>query len=288
MLQPNFFTTIFVFPIINLLVAFYNAFLYLKLPGAFGFAIIALTVFIRFLFQPFFHKQMETAKKMQELKPHLDKLNAKHKKDPKKLQQEQMRLYQEAGINPAAGCLVMIVQLPVFIALYNTLSLFLNGGGKHTAMTETIKSINKILYFPALKITSIDPHFFGLDIAMSPAKSGIWYYYLVPVITAALQYLQVQYSTPPAPVVEKKEDPKTGDKKNDTGDFQQVMNTQMKYIFPVMIGYFSYNLPIGLALYWNIFSLFSIIQYRAINSKTHLQKIDSEKTADKKLNSGSK
>ncbi len=288
MLQPNFFNSIFVFPIINILVAFYNAFLYLKIPGAFGFSIIALTVLIRFLFQPFFHQQMHTAKKMQELKPHLDKLSAKHKKDPKKLQQEQMRLYQEAGINPAAGCLVMIVQLPVFIALYNTLSLVLNGGGKHIAMSETIKSINKILYFPALKITSIDPHFFGLDIALSPAKAGIWYYYLIPLITAGLQYLQVQYSTPQAPVAEKKEGSKDDAKKSDSSDFQQAMNTQMKYIFPLMIGYFSYNLPIGLALYWNIFSLFSIIQYRSINSKPKLQISDSEKPAAGKLESGSK
>ncbi len=291
MLQPNFFTTIFVFPIINLLVAFYNGFLYLKIPGAFGFSIIALTVFIRFLFQPFFHKQMETAKKMQELKPHLDKLSAKHKKDPKKLQQEQMRLYQEAGINPASGCLVMIVQLPVFIALYNTLNLFLKDGNTQTAMAETIKSINKILYFPALKIHSIDPHFFGLNIAQSPAQAHVWYYYLVPVITAGLQYLQVSYSTPPAPVAEKtelKDGKKEEPKKDDSGDFQKAMNTQMKYIFPIMIGYFSYSLPIGLALYWNIFSLFSIIQYRAINSKTHLPDKNFDKTTNPKLNSGSK
>ena len=270
MLQPNFFNTIFVFPIINLLVAFYDAFLFLKVPGAFGFAIIALTVFIRFLFQPFFHKQMHTAKKMQELKPHLDKLSAKHKQDPKKLQQEQMKLYQEAGINPASGCLVMIIQLPVFIALYNTLSLFLmNGGAKQPAVDEIVKNINRILYIPALKIQTIDTHFFGLNIAQSPAKAGVWYYYLVPVITAALQYLQVKYSTPPAPKPVENKDGKTEEpKKKDTSDFQSAMNTQMKYIFPVMIGYFSYTLPIGLALYWNIFSLFSIIQYRSINAKS--------------------
>lgn len=273
MLQPNFFTTIFVFPIVNLLVAMYKGLIYLHIPGAFGFAIIALTVLIRLIFQPFFHKQMETAKKMAELKPHLDKLSAKHKKDPKKLQQEQMRLYQEAGINPASGCLVMIIQLPVFIALYNTLSLFLVDGNAQKTMEATIKSINKILYTPALKLASIDPNFFGINLALSPAKAHLWYYYLVPVITAVLQYLQVAYSTPP-PAKKNEEtndvNKKPEEKKSDTSDFQQAMNTQMKYIFPIMIGWFSYNLPIGLALYWNIFSLFSIMQYRKINAKTHI------------------
>ncbi|EKE15149.1 MAG: hypothetical protein ACD_12C00128G0001, partial [uncultured bacterium] len=121
MLDPNFFNTIFVIPILNLLVIFYKLFLLVKLPGAFGFAIIALTIAIRMLFQPFFKKQIETAKKMQELKPHLDNLSSKHKDDKKQLQAEQLKLYQQHGINPTSGCLVMIIQLPVFIALYNTL-----------------------------------------------------------------------------------------------------------------------------------------------------------------------
>jgi len=104
MLQPNFFNTYLVFPILNLLILFYKVFLFIRLPGAFGFAIIALTAFVRLLFQPFFKRQMETASKMQELKPHLDKLSVKHKNDKKQLQQEQMKLYQQAGINPASGC----------------------------------------------------------------------------------------------------------------------------------------------------------------------------------------
>src|SRR3972149_8519100 len=101
----SWFNQIFVFPILNLLVIFYSVFIFLKVPGAFGFAIIALTVFVRILLQPFFHKQMSTAKKMQDLKPHLDKLSQKHKGDKARLQQEQLKLYQQEGINPASGCL---------------------------------------------------------------------------------------------------------------------------------------------------------------------------------------
>jgi YidC/Oxa1 family membrane protein insertase len=271
MLEPNFFTTVFVFPILNLLVGLYKLFLLIKLPGAFGFAIIALTALIRLLFQPFFHKQMETTRKMQEIKPHLDKLSAKHKKDPKKLQQEQMRLYQEAGINPAMGCVLMIVQLPVFIALYNTLNLFLtNGTG-----AKIIASINKVLYHPSLHIATIDPWFFGFNLAQSPTSAKIWYYYLIPIVTGVLQYLQISMSTPsvaPATpdnkLAEVTLDEQGKEKKKDTGeDFQKAMNTQMKYMFPAMIAWFSFTLPVGLSLYWNIFSLFSIMQYRKVNGK---------------------
>ncbi len=265
MLEPNFFNTLFVFPILNLLVLFYKGFLLVKLPGAFGFAIVGLTVLIRGLFNPFFKKQIETAKKMAELKPHLDHLSKKHKDDQKTLQAEQLKLYQQAGINPASGCLFMIIQIPVFIALYQTLSLFLtNGQG-----AKAIAAINNVLYAPFLKIAAVDPMFLGINLATTPKASGLWYYLLIPVITGILQYFQAT-ATMPAPVAPaSKEITKPGEepKKDDSGDFQKAMNTQMKFLFPVMIGWFSYTLPVGLSLYWNIFSLFSILQYRQLKVK---------------------
>lgn len=261
MLNPNFFNNLFVFPILNLMVGFYQLFLLVKLPGAFGFSIIALTAFIRLILHPLFHQQIHTAKKMQDLKPHLDNLSQKHKKDPKKLQEEQMRLYKEAGINPAAGCIFVIIQIPIFIALYNTLSLFLT----NASTASVIADINKVLYFPFLKISTIDPWFFGFNLALTPAKAGQWYYYIIPIVTGLLQYFQAKASypaTPPAALIKDKDGkPAAG------GDFQKMMQTQMKYLFPLMIGWFSFTLPVGLSLYWNIFSLFSIIQYRKIYSK---------------------
>ncbi|MFA6081111.1 MAG: YidC/Oxa1 family membrane protein insertase [Patescibacteria group bacterium] len=269
MLNPNLFNTVFVIPILNLLVVFYKIFLFIRLPGAFGFAIIALTIAIRLLFQPFFQKQIETAKKMQEIKPHLDSISAKHKDDKKQLQAEQLKLYQQHGINPTSGCLVMIIQLPVFIALYNTLNLFLLSG--HTE--KTIATINKVLYFSALKIESVNSWFFGLDLVKSPKQAGTWVYFLIPLITGILQYFQAQASMPPTVSQPQGsgQDGKDKDKKVEgQGDFQKAMNTQMKYLFPIMIGWFSYSLPVGLALYWNIFSIMGIMQYRKVNKKSQM------------------
>ncbi len=257
----SFFHTFFEVPLQNILLFFNNVFVTLKIPGSFGLAIIALTVSVRFILHPLFKKQLDTAKKMQDMKPHLDSLNAKHKKDPKKLQQEQLKLYQEAGINPASGCVFLIIQIPIFIALYNTLRLFLEGN-----LQKVIGNINSVVYHPSLKITAIDPWFFGYNLALTPSKAGLWYYYLVPVITAFLQYYQVKVSVPASPA--KKEEGKLEKKESTTGeDFQKAMNTQMKYIFPLLIGWFSFQFPIGLSLYWNIFSIFSIIQYKQMQKK---------------------
>ena len=257
MLKPGFFNNFFVIPILNLLVLFYTIFNALKIPFAFGFAIIALTALVRVILQPFFHKQMETAKKMQEMRPQLEHLAKKHKDDKKTLQQEQLKLYQQAGINPASGCLYMIIQIPIFIALFNTFNLFLNAKD----MTKVIAEINNVLYLPFLKIAgTIDPNFFGLNLAQAPQKFGVSVYLLVPIVTAVLQYYQAKVATPPAPVTKGE----TGEIKKETvkqEDFQKAMSTQMKYIFPLLIGWFAWTLPAGLSLYWNVFSIFSIIQY---------------------------
>lgn len=247
-------------PTVNLLVFFYNIFLKIGLPGALGFAIISLTLFIRGILNPFFSHQMELSHKMNKIKPHMDDLQKKHKDDKKKLQEEQLRLYKEHGINPASGCLFAIIQIPVFIALYQVLFSFFENG-KSTA--DVITAINKVVYFPFLKIATIDPTFFGFNLAYAPsvyAKHG-FHYLLIPILTGILQYYQVALSTPAAPKNEKDETKKQSDKKNDGDDMQKIMSTQMKFIFPVMIGYFSYTLPVGLSLYWNVFSLFSIWQY---------------------------
>ena len=260
-------------PVTNILVSFYVLYAKIGLSGAFGLAIISITVLFRGLMHPFFRQQMETAKKMKEIKPRLDALAKKHKKDPQTLQKEQMNTYKEAGINPASGCLFALIQMPLIFGLYQTLQSFLvaDPSGK------IIQQINEKLYHPMIRIQSIDPNFFMFNLAVSPAQVGATapYYYLVPVITAVLQYFQTVLTMPhmtgddakkePENALEvsekkkkkdvKKEEPSTSD------DFQKAMGTQMKYIFPLMIGYFSYTLPFGLSLYWNAFSLFSIIQH---------------------------
>lgn len=260
------FDSLFIQPVTNALVFFYDIFSQLGLPGAFGFAIIAVTVLLRAIMNPFFKQQLETAHKMRKIKPHLDALHKKHKKDPATLQQEQMKLYKEHRVNPVGGCLFAIIQIPVIWGLYSTLQLFLTNG----ANGKVIEEINARLYSSALQITSIEPSFFVYNLALTPAQGANWFYYFVPVLTGILQFYQTKYTMPQLQEeITKKDDKelakkddksKDDDKQPSTGEeFQKAMNMQMKYIFPVMIGYFSYTLPTGMSLYWNAFSLFSII-----------------------------
>lgn len=87
-------------------------------------SIIMLTVVVRTFLFPLTIRQVKSMRKMQDLKPEMDKLRKEHKDDPKKLQQEMMRLYSERGANPLGGCLPILVQLPIFLVLYYTIREF--------------------------------------------------------------------------------------------------------------------------------------------------------------------
>jgi len=86
-----------------------------------GLAIIVLTVLLRIVLFPLNHKSLKAMKKMADLAPEMEKLKKKYAKDPQKLREEIMKLYAEAGANPMSGCLPILAQIPIFIALYNVL-----------------------------------------------------------------------------------------------------------------------------------------------------------------------
>jgi YidC/Oxa1 family membrane protein insertase len=88
---------------------------------AWGLSIFFLTVLMRIIIFPLFVKQIHASRKMQELNPQVQALRKKYKKDKQRLNQEMMKLYQEAGANPLSGCLPLLVQFPIFISLYNVL-----------------------------------------------------------------------------------------------------------------------------------------------------------------------
>ncbi|WAH37005.1 YidC/Oxa1 family membrane protein insertase [Alicyclobacillus dauci] len=89
--------------------------------GSYGLAILVVTIIVRLIILPLFIRQLRYQKMMMELQPEMQKIRSKYKGDNQKIQQETMRLYQEAGTNPAAGCLPMVIQLPVLYALYGAI-----------------------------------------------------------------------------------------------------------------------------------------------------------------------
>lgn len=241
-----------VYPLINVLVAIYDVLYYIHIPYALGFSIIGLTIIIRLILYPLTNSQLRASKKMQALSPQTSAIKAKFKGDNKRIQEETMKLYKENGVNPAAGCLPTLVQLPVLWGLYNVLN-----GVVHKSPVEAMKYVNGIVLEPIQLTRPWDSTFFGVPLGLSPHQllSTLPLVAIaVPLTTGIFQFLQskMMFSSP------KSTSPAVKGQKND--DFASVFQKQSAYLFPIMIGFFSWNFPFGLSLYWNTFSIFGIIQ----------------------------
>lgn len=245
----NFFDTLFVQPFLNLLVVFYNQLTAMHVSNALGLSIILLTVTVRFVLYPFMQQSLRQQKKMQAIVPQLNKIKEKYKNDMRAQQMAQMALFKSEGVNPASGCFLLLLQLPILIALYTVLLKVVQAKG--------IGDINKYLYSDVLHLSNLwDMNFFGLNMAKTPhdlmAQVGPAIL-LVAVITGGLQLIQSKMMA--APKAETAKQPKKTEP-----DFASTLQTQMLYMLPIFVGFFAYTLPFGLSLYWNTLTIFGIIQ----------------------------
>jgi YidC/Oxa1 family membrane protein insertase len=194
--------------------------------GNYGWAIIALTVVIKLIFFPLANKSYVSMAKMKKLQPQMESLKARFKDDKPRMQQELMKLYQEEKINPLAGCLPILVQIPVFFALYKV--LFVSIDMRHAPFVGWIKDLS------APDPTSIF-NLFGLLPFDPPSllMVGIW-----PLIMGITMWVQMQLNPPqPDPV-------------------QQQIFSWMPLMFTFLLASF----PAGLVIYWAWNNILSIIQ----------------------------
>ena len=209
--------------------------------GAYGVAIIVITLIIRALLAPLLQFQLVTSRKsmveQRKLGPQVAELRKKYKKDPQRLNAETMKLYQEHGINPLGqfvGCLPMVLQMPVLIALYYVFTNF----SKHSQVAAHFLFVPNLNEYP-----NHHALFSGLPIPADPV------YLVFPLLAALTTYIQSKMmQMPPQP--------------NPTEQEQQTQQMQrtMVLISPLMIGFFALNVPAGLGLYWFIGNCVSIIQ----------------------------
>ncbi len=235
------------------LLAIYKALVFIHVPHPLGLSIILLTILIRFVLYPLISSQIKASKKMQDLGPHMAEIKEKHKGNSTMISQETMKLYKEHGVNPISGCLPVILQLPIIWLLYSVLINIVKAPNLVTA------EINRVVSVDFLKLsTSLDQSFFFFPLGKNPAELFSTMgpiVLLIPIATGVFQFLQSKMMFSP-PQQQNQQIKKTD-------DFASVFASQSTYIFPIMIGFFSYTFPVGLSLYWNTFTIFGIFhQYR--------------------------
>jgi YidC/Oxa1 family membrane protein insertase len=236
-LLVDLFDLLLVIPITNILVGLSRVF-----GGNFGLAIIVFTIGMRFVTWPLTARQYKQSKAMQELQPRVAEIQKKYKgKDPKKAQQEMMALYKEAGVNPL-GCLwPLLVQFPIWIALYQVINFSVGES------PESLVTLSQRLYPIDFVHTAVpvDNQFLIWNLGQPDATL------ILPLIVGLTMYIQQKMITPPRVA-------------NPTPQqLQQQQTTQMMmWMMPLMFGFFSLSVPSGLALYWAITNLAGItLQY---------------------------
>ena len=224
------FHTILYQPLFNALILLYQ-----YLPGHdFGIAVIVLTALIRIILYPLMVKSIKSQKILAGLQPKIQEIQQKYKDDKGKQSREMMMLYQKEKINPFGGCLPLLIQLPILIALYR---VFWQG-----LRPEEMANLYSFVPNPG----AIDPTFFGI-INLAEASLGL------AVLAGILQFFQTKMLTLPAAV-------KTAKKKDQMSQFSGMMQKQMLYFFPIFTVFILWKLPSAIGLYWIITSLFSIGQ----------------------------
>jgi len=200
-----------------------------------GLAIIAITIVVNLIILPLTLKQVKSSKAMQDIQPKLLELQKKYAKDKQKFAQEQMKLYKEAGMSPAGCLLPMLVQMPIWFALYQSVIKLL------AATPEDFLQLGHYLYsWPQIySILPLSNRFLWFNLSVSDT------YLVLPLLVGITMWVQQKMSTMPNP------DPK-----------QQQQSQMMLWMMPMIFTFFSLNFPSGLALYWVVSSIIRIaIQY---------------------------
>ncbi|MFC1701101.1 YidC/Oxa1 family membrane protein insertase [Patescibacteria group bacterium] len=227
----SFFNTFLYRPLFNGLILIYNV-----VPGHdLGIAIIILTVLIKLIFAPLSKKAIQSQKAMTEIQPKIKELQKKYKDNKEEQVKEIMALYKQHKVNPMSGCLPLLIQFPIIIALYK---VFLHGmdGGQLS-----------VLYNFVSRPQTLNVMFLGI-VNLSSAGNII-----LAVLAGGFQFIQTKMMMP---------NKKQSQNKSASGglDMMGSMMNQMTFMMPIITVYIAWKLPAALALYWIVFTVFGIVQ----------------------------
>jgi len=216
--------------------------------GNYGVAIILFTIVTKVVLLPLTFKQLQSTKAMNDIQPELKKLQEKHKGDKNKLNEKTLELYKEHNINPMAGCLPLLIQLPILFGLFAALRTPVEYVFAGDAAAAAIATSAPFLWMANLT----DPDV--LTMTMTLPLLGNKIPWILPILAAVTTYFSMAMSA--------------GKKKG--GTQPQSMKT-MTIMMPLMILFWGVTFPAGLTLYWAVSNVFQMVQQYFINHRSDLK-----------------
>lgn len=220
-------------------------FLHLFIPN-YGFVIIVFSLIIKLALYPLTKKSYQSMKRMQMLQPKIKELKEKHKDDPQKVQKETMKMYSTYGVNPMGGCLPMLLQMPILIALFTFFKVTIDIRHEPFIWWITNLSSPDVIYTLPFSIP-----FVGVD-----QISGL------ALAMGITMFFQQKMS------------------------IQDPSQKAMVYVMPVMLTLMFMSFPSGLNLYYFMFNLFSLVQQQLVNKKAGQEELKPVKDPKKKKGGG--
>jgi YidC/Oxa1 family membrane protein insertase len=227
---------------------------------SYGLAIIMLTILVRLVLSPMTYKSYLSQVKMKVLRPEITELNDKYAKDPMKRQQETMKLYGKAGVNPMAGCIPALLQIPVFYALFSFFPSAISLRQKSFLWADDLSSFDSVMNLPFFI------PFYGNHISLFPILASIAIFFYMKMTTG--------------------DQPMQAPAQEGMPDMGKIMKI-MIYISPIMMLFFFNNYASGLSLYYFISNLITIgimlvIKHYIIDTDKVHAKIQENKEKPKK------
>lgn len=240
----NLFNIIFTFPIFNALMVLYH------LIGDFALSIVVLTLIIKLILFPLTLQQLKSMRATQALQPQMAEIRRKYAKDQQAQALAMQQLYKEYGINPAAGCLPLLIQMPVLYGLFFALENVIRVTGSTTAR---LKAINGMLYpfvphftkLPNLSLdwfTFINPAFHIPLATPDPT-------HVLPILAALATFIQLRMS-------QTRQQATSSSASDPTAQSMKMM----QFVMPIITLFIGWTFPAGLALYWTVSSIFQVVQ----------------------------
>ena len=236
------------------------------------FAIVGFTVTVRTLLMPLTLYQQRSLKSMQEIQPKVKELQELYGDDREVFAQKQIELYREHNVNPVAGCLPMLIQLPIIFGLWRAILATLA-----TTPGQMLELYDRILWRDAVEtifglsldnLVPMDSHFLWLNLGVPDP------YLVLPVLVVITTWVQQKLLTPSMPKT------KSSSGGNDPSDQAAQMTRQMTTIMPLMFGFFSISYSSGLSIYFVIANIIGIVQYSAMGRADFRRLIGREKPSD--------
>lgn len=266
----NFFDVLIIQPIFNLLLGIYSL-----IPGGdFGIALIIFTIIVRFLMWPLVKKQLHQVKAMRKLQPELARIKVATKGNRQLESMQMMELYKKHGVSPFRTIGILLIQLPIFIALYQVIQIFTSHRDQVAKYTydilENFEPIKKLIEQPEL----FKDKLFGLvDLTATALSSPIGtsiFLFLLAGAAAYTQYIMSKQTNPAQPNKKKLRDimaEAAEGKKADQSEMNAVVMGKMTKVLPFFMFFIMINLPGALALYYAVSNIVAVAQQKKILDK---------------------